>query len=84
QYSCRSNRIQTGVENRLRTFLREIIFTNDWARSCIVGPEPLNTGAIKAYKKAGFRHLKTIQLPDEDEPEYLMSVDRGEIISVPI
>ena len=72
--------LHRGLGSRiLRIFLREIVFADSWAKRCIVGPEPLNIVAIKAYEKAGFRYLKTIQLPDEDEPEYLMCVDREAI-----
>jgi hypothetical protein len=31
-----------------------------------------------AYEKAGFRFFKTIQVPGEPEPEYLMRLTRGE------
>jgi RimJ/RimL family protein N-acetyltransferase len=43
---------------------------------CIVDPEPKNLIAIKAYENAGFRYLKTIQIPEEEEPEYLMEIKR--------
>jgi RimJ/RimL family protein N-acetyltransferase len=47
--------------------------------SCVIGPEPKNAAAIRAYAKAGFRHWKTIQQPDEPEPEWLMRLAKGDL-----
>jgi len=63
----------------LKRFLREIVFVNPAMGSCILGPEPQNKVAIRAYEKAGFRYLKTVQIPDEEEPEYLMSISKDEV-----
>lgn len=64
----------------LRAFLREIVLKDpSWATFCIVGPEPKNQGAIRAYERAGFRYLKTVQVPDEAEPEYLMIVTSADL-----
>jgi RimJ/RimL family protein N-acetyltransferase len=57
-------------------FLTDYVFPITNATCCIVGPEPKNQIAIKAYEKVGFKYLKTIQLPDEDEPEYLMRITK--------
>lgn len=57
----------------LRRFLAEVVFAAG-ARSCVVGPEPANQAAIRAYEKAGFRYLRTVTIPGEEQPEYLMSV----------
>ncbi|HBY97813.1 MAG TPA: hypothetical protein DEP84_28380 [Chloroflexi bacterium] len=64
----------------LTRFLREIVFQGSDTVSCLVGPEPQNTVAIKAYEKAGFRYLKTVQLPDEEEPESLMRIAREDVL----
>jgi aminoglycoside 6'-N-acetyltransferase len=64
----------------LTKFLREIVFGSSAAESCIVGPEPKNTRAIKTYEKVGFRYWKTIKIPNEPEPEYLMVITREEIL----
>jgi aminoglycoside 6'-N-acetyltransferase len=63
----------------LRRFLKERIFSNPKTESCILGPNPENQIAIRAYEKAGFRYLKTIRVPDEPNPEYLMRVTRAEL-----
>lgn len=64
----------------LNKFLNEFVFVLNDAVSCIIGPEPKNKVAIGVYRKAGFKYLKTIQVPDEDEPEYLMRLDKNELV----
>lgn len=64
----------------LVAFLRQIVFADRAVESCIIGPEPKNTAAIRAYEKAGFRYLKTITVPGEPAPEYLMRMARREIV----
>jgi RimJ/RimL family protein N-acetyltransferase len=65
----------------LQQFLREVVFGQSDAISCIVGPEPRNTTAIRAYEKAGFTHLKTIETDDEAEAEYLMRIERAGVMA---
>lgn len=60
----------------LRRFLVDVVFADPEIESCIIGPEPGNTVAIRAYEKAGFRYLKTVAVPGEPEGEYLMRVGR--------
>lgn len=62
----------------LERFLTEDIFSDPEVEVCVIGPEPNNTSAIRAYEKAGFRYFKTIQVPGEPEPEYLMRLTRRE------
>ena len=67
----------------VRCFVDEIVFREFGASCCVIGPEPENRIAIRAYEKAGFRHLKTIHTPGEDaEYEYLMRIDREEVIDI--
>ncbi len=63
----------------LRAFLREIVFGASNAGSYIIGPSVRNTSAIRAYEKAGFRYLKTVAVPDEPEPEYLMRMTPADL-----
>src|SRR5579884_1490462 len=58
----------------LRAFLRDVVFRMPGVTSCIIGPDVTNTSAIRAYENAGFRHLKTVAVPDEEQPEYLMRI----------
>ncbi|MBA4320512.1 MAG: hypothetical protein C0412_19100 [Flavobacterium sp.] len=60
-------------------FLNEVVFVLNNAESCVLGPEPKNTVAIRAYEKVGFKYLRTIRVPDEDEPEYLMQIYKCDI-----
>ena len=68
----------------LRQFVGEIVFENQNTKICVIGPEPKNTAAIRAYEKAGFRYFKTIQVPGEPEPEHLMQMSREEFEVGPI
>jgi RimJ/RimL family protein N-acetyltransferase len=44
----------------LKKFLSEIVFNDEKIAKCIIGPEPKNTRAINAYKKVGFKYVKTV------------------------
>lgn len=65
----------------LRRFLRELVFTTIGATECIIGPQPQNASAIRAYEKAGFRHLKTVKVPGSpgEGDEYLMRIVPAEL-----
>lgn len=63
----------------IKKFVRESFDKNLAIDSFIIGPEPKNKAAIRAYEKAGFKHLKTIRLPTEREREYLMRLGREEL-----
>jgi len=74
--------VQRGLGPRLlRQFLREVVFARDEVACCVIGPAASNRCAIRAYEKAGFRHLKTVTVPGEPEPEYLMELARAELLS---
>ena len=59
-------------------FLKNYVFSEARSDKCIIGPEPKNISAIKAYEKAGFKWYKNIQIPSENEPEYLMVLNKSE------
>lgn len=72
----------------LRAFLRSHVFGplggfgSDGAPSAVIGPEPANVRAIRAYERAGFRWFKTVRV-EADEPgdagdEHLMGQTRFE------
>jgi RimJ/RimL family protein N-acetyltransferase len=63
----------------LQNFLREVLFVDPEVESCILGPAPENRAAIRCYEKTGFRYLKTVQVPGEDVPEYLMRITRADV-----
>jgi aminoglycoside 6'-N-acetyltransferase len=58
----------------LRQFFKDYIFGSMQAQNCVVGPEETNTAAIKAYAKAGMKHIKTVRITGEPHPEYLMEI----------
>lgn len=62
----------------IREFLKEIIFKEYDVDCCIVDPYVKNEIAIKAYKKAGFRYLKTVWYEKERKREHILSIDREE------
>ncbi len=62
----------------IRQFLRKVVFAEYDVDSCIIGPAQNNHAAIRAYEKAGFRYMKTVSIPGELEPEYLMRIMRDE------
>jgi len=65
----------------LRRFLREIVFCDPRYTSCIIDPRPENTSAIRAYEKAGFRHVRTVADDGEGHPVYLMEIRREDLAS---
>jgi RimJ/RimL family protein N-acetyltransferase len=62
----------------IRAFISVHVFPDPGVKVCVIGPEPENGAAIRAYEKAGFRFFKTIQVPRIPEPEYLMMLTRRE------
>lgn len=62
----------------IRCFIEEIVFSDERYEACVIGPEPGNKAAIRAYGKVGFQYFKTIHVPGEPEPEYLMKLTREE------
>ena len=60
----------------LRDFVRDVVFAEADIQTCIIDPETTNTAAISAYEKVGFGHVKTFSMPDSDEINYLMRLDR--------
>jgi RimJ/RimL family protein N-acetyltransferase len=64
----------------MKAFLKDYVFINPQIDKCIIGPEPKNAAAIRMYEKSGFKYYKTIQIPDEDEPEHLMVLMKKDFI----
>jgi dihydrofolate reductase/RimJ/RimL family protein N-acetyltransferase len=65
----------------IRRFLREIVFREERFKTCIIDPETENKSAIRAYEKAGFRHVRTMPDDGEGKPIYLMELRRDELTS---
>ncbi|HEX7102242.1 MAG TPA: GNAT family N-acetyltransferase [Nitrolancea sp.] len=76
-YIGEADLVQRGLGPALlKLFLHDHIFDRPDVASCVIGPAVSNAIAIRAYEKAGFVYFKTVVIPDEDEPEYLMRVER--------
>jgi RimJ/RimL family protein N-acetyltransferase len=63
----------------MRRFVQAHVFVRHEMVSCVVDPDPTNAAAIRAYEKAGFCYLKTVQCPGEAEPHYLMRLARTDL-----
>jgi aminoglycoside 6'-N-acetyltransferase len=61
-------------------FLKNKVFVLTDSESCIIGPDPNNIIAIKAYQKVGFKYIKTVVIPEEDEIEYIMKISKDGIL----
>ncbi len=70
--------VHRGLGSRIISrFLEDVVFGEMGAALALLGPEPANRIAIRAYEKAGFHHLKTVDVPGGDaEQEYLMVLER--------
>lgn len=65
----------------IKTFLKTVVFANPTIRTCIIGPEPQNARAIRAYEKAGFKHVKTVQIPGDKSPTYVMEINSSNLLA---
>lgn len=66
--------LSRGLGPRIvESFLTGVLFADPEIDVCVIGPSVENRAAIRAYAKAGFTHLKTVQVPGERLPEYLMT-----------
>ena len=71
--------IHKGFGTRvLAKFLAKVVFSDEGITNCLIGPEPENRAAIRSYQKVGFRHIKTVCIPGEPEPEYLMCLCKAQ------
>ncbi len=60
----------------IKKFLTDYVFRKLEVESCVIGPNPKNIAAIKAYQKAGFTYLKTVFNSEDNEEEYLMRITK--------
>ncbi len=62
----------------IRRFLADAVFAQSDTDRCLIDPAQNNAAAIRAYQKAGFKHLCTIRVPAELQPSYVMILRREE------
>ncbi|MGZ4127611.1 MAG: GNAT family N-acetyltransferase [Actinomycetota bacterium] len=70
--------IDRGVGARaIERFLEDIVFADPSVAVCVVDPELENRAAIRAYAKAGFIPVRTLDVPGPRGPEILMRRGRN-------
>jgi len=62
----------------IERFLAEQVFSRPAVTTCLLCPEPENERGIRAYEKAGFRHVKTVWVAEEKAYAYVMRRDRDQ------
>ncbi|MEX2426503.1 MAG: GNAT family N-acetyltransferase [Thermomicrobiaceae bacterium] len=64
----------------LQEFVRRVVFQDETISCCVIAPAVTNRVAIHAYRKAGFRHIKTVRAPDGQQ-EYVMILRPDELVA---
>jgi len=62
----------------IREFLKQFVFTNSAIRAVISDPEENNFRSVSAFKKAGFKAVKTVRLVGEGCRRQIMRIVRRE------
>jgi RimJ/RimL family protein N-acetyltransferase len=60
----------------LLEFIKQVVFADPKVTMCMIGPEPSNKRAIRAYEKVGFKHVQTLIIGDETEETYVMELNK--------
>jgi RimJ/RimL family protein N-acetyltransferase len=66
----------------LRAFVRDEVLTRPQVQIVMINPNPENRRAVRCYEKAGFHHVKTVWVPEDNAHEYVMVQTRAEFESV--
>jgi aminoglycoside 6'-N-acetyltransferase len=61
----------------IKQFVDEHVFSRPEVKVALLNPEPANERGRKCYEKAGFRHVKTVWVPESKAEEYIMRRDRA-------
>jgi aminoglycoside 6'-N-acetyltransferase-1b/aminoglycoside 6'-N-acetyltransferase-2 len=72
---CRGGGFGSAAVSR---FVETEVFSQPGVDTAVMSPNPDNKRAIRAYEKAGFRHLKTVWMPPENAYEYVMVLEKGQ------
>lgn len=67
----------------IRAFLRDVVFAQPDIAHCAIDPCRGNTGAIAAYRKAGFREVGSAPNPHENCESLVMTVDAMRLAELP-
>ncbi|HEY6344904.1 MAG TPA: GNAT family N-acetyltransferase [Bryobacteraceae bacterium] len=61
----------------IREFTMQFVFVNPGVCAVITDPEESNLRSLRAFKKAGFRVVKIVQLAGEDSKRQVLRLDRS-------
>lgn len=65
----------------IQAFFKQVVFTGNDAKNCVIVPEVRNTSALRAYEKAGFINLGVIHPPEEPGPICILRIRREEALA---
>lgn len=66
-----------GLGSRaIRAFVDSVVFTDSTITACVTDPETRNGRSMRAFAKAGFAGVRTMQLPGESTTRQIMRCDR--------
>jgi GNAT superfamily N-acetyltransferase len=72
----------TGVglgPTAIREFVRQVVFSNPEVRAVVCDPEESNLRSLRAFEKAGFKMVRTVQLTGERCRRQVVRLDRADI-----
>ena len=70
-----------GVGSRaIRAFLRAIVFADPAVTHCLIDPHPDNVVALRAYERAGFRHLRRVADDGSGNPCVVLRIERAAVL----
>lgn len=58
-------------------FIRQVVWTNPAIRAVVADPEAANVRSVRAFEKAGFEVVRTIQLTNENFSRRVVRIDRS-------
>jgi len=57
-------------------FVRQVVFSNPQARAVVSDPEESNLRSLRAFEKAGFKVVRTVQVTGEKCRRKVVRLDR--------
>ena len=60
----------------IRAFIESVVFTDPAIIACVSDPEVRNARSVRAFEKAGFAVVRTVQLPGEAKLRHIVRRDR--------
>ena len=60
----------------IRAFVETVVFSDPTIVACVSDPETRNTRSVRAFEKAGFDVVRTVQLPGEPSSRQVVRYER--------